>query len=115
MNFIRLLPVILSFLLIAAHFFRAGQVYLAVSCLLILLLLIPKKTWVPRVFQVLLVVAALEWLRSLFMFVQMRIAFDAPWTRLAIILGTLALLTALSGLVFRGKALRGRYSSNSYQ
>ena len=115
MNFIRLLPVILSFLLIAAHFFRAGQVYLALFCVLILFLLIPKKTWVPRTFQVLLIVAALEWLRSLFMFVQMRIAFDAPWTRLAIILGTVALLTALSGLVFRGMALRKRYRSNTYQ
>ena len=115
MNFLRLLPVILSFLLMAAHFFRVGQIYPAGACVVILFLLLPKKPWVPRMFQVLLIAGSLEWLPTLYMFVQMRIAFDAPWTRLAIILGTLALLTALSGLVFRGKALRARYQSKPYQ
>jgi len=115
MNFFRLLPVILSFLLMSAHFFRVGQIYLAGACIVILILLLPKKTWVPRLFQVLLIAASLEWLRTLYMFVQVRIAFDEPWTRLAIILGTVALLTALSGLVFTGKALRARYQSEPYQ
>lgn len=115
MNFFRLLPVILSFLLMSAHFLRVGQVYMAGACIVILFLLLPRKTWIPRMFQVLLIAASVEWLVTLYMFVQMRIAFDAPWTRLAIILGTIALLTALSGLVFTGKALRARYQAEPYQ
>lgn len=115
MNFFRLLPVILSSLLMSAHFFRVGQINLAGACIVILFLLLPKKPWVPRLFQVLLIAASLEWLRTLYMLVQMRIAFDQPWTRLAVILGTLALLTALSGLVFTGKSLRARYHSKPYQ
>ena len=63
----------------------------------------------PRLFQVLLVLGALEWLRTLYLLAAMRIAWDQPWTRLAVILGTVALLTALSGLVFRSRKLKLRY------
>jgi len=56
-----------------------------------------------------LILGALEWLRSLYYLAAMRIAWDQPWTRLAIILGAVALFTALSGLVFNSKALRARY------
>jgi hypothetical protein len=109
MNALRLLPVILSFLLIAAHFYRAGNVVLTVLCLAAPLLLIPKRAWVPPLFQVALVLAALEWLRTAYMFVSMRMAFGEPWTRLALILSAVALFTALAGGVFRLRALRERY------
>ena len=112
MNFFRLLPVILSFLLLGAHFLRAGLIPATVLCVAILFLLFLRKPWVPRLFQVLLVLGAIEWLRSLYMFAQMRIAWGEPWTRLAIILGTVALFTALSGLVFRNKKLAARYLSS---
>lgn len=109
MNFFRLLPVILSFLLLGAHFYRAGLVPFTVACVAVLLLLFLKKPWVPRLFQLLLLASALEWLRSLYFFIAMRIAWDQPWTRLAIILGTVALFTALSGLVFRLAKLKEFY------
>jgi hypothetical protein len=109
MNVLRLTPVVLSFLLLGAHFYRSGQVVLAGLCVALLFLLFSRKSWVPRLFQILLVLGALEWLRSLYYFAAMRIAWDQPWTRLAIILGAVALFTALSGLVFRSKAVRARY------
>jgi len=110
MNFLRLLPVLVSILLLAAHFFRAGQVVLVFVLPGLLLLLMVKKFWVPWVMQVVLLLGAAEWLRTLFFVAQMRIEYDMPWMRLVIILGAVALLTACSGLVFRGKALRKRYS-----
>jgi len=113
MNALRLSPVILSFLLLAAHFYRAGHVVLAALCIAMLLLLLIRKAWIPRLFQVVLLLGALEWLRSLYFFAAMRIAWDQPWTRLAIILGAVAIFTALSGLVFRSKKLRARYQSKS--
>ena len=109
MNVLRLIPVILSFVLLAAHFYRSGLVVPAAICVALLLLLIFRKPWVPKLFQLLLVLGALEWLRSLYYFAAMRIAWDQPWTRLAIILGAVALFTALSGLVFNNKAVRARY------
>lgn len=106
MNALRLLPVILSFLLLSAHFYRAGQLPLVVMCAAAPLLLLLRKPWVPRLFQALLVLGALEWLRSLYALAALRIAFEQPWTRLAVILVTVALLTALSGLAFRSRGLR---------
>jgi hypothetical protein len=109
MNILRLLPVILSFLLLAAHFYRAGIPVLSGLCVGVLFLLFFRKRWVPRLFQALLVLGAFEWLRALYLFATLRIAWDQPWTRLAIILGSVALFTALSGLVFSQQKLRSFY------
>jgi hypothetical protein len=108
-NAVRLLPVTFSFLLLAAHFDRAGLVPVVVLCVVAPLLLLLRKPWVPMLFQALLVLGALEWLRALYGFVQMRMAFGEPWTRLAVILGAVALFTALSGLAFRLDTLRSFY------
>jgi uncharacterized PurR-regulated membrane protein YhhQ (DUF165 family) len=110
MNFFRLLPVIISLLLLAAHFMYAGQTVLIFFMLLLPLLLILKETWIPRVFQLVLLLGAVEWLRTLMVLAQTRISFGEPWIRMAVILGFIALLTVLSGLVFRSKSLRKRYS-----
>lgn len=110
MNFVRLLPVILSILLLAAHFFRAGENIYVYVLLALLPLLVLKKSWLPWVIQVALLLGAIEWLRTLMFVAQMRIEFGMPWVRMAIILGAVAVFTALSGLVFRGKALRKSYS-----
>jgi len=110
MNFLRLLPVFISFLLLAAHFVRAGQNILAFILLFLLLLLALRKSWVPWVIQLTLLLGAIEWLRTLVFVAQMRMEFGMPWARLAIILGSVALFTALSSLVFRSKGLRKRYS-----
>jgi len=112
MNFLRLLPVVLSFLLLGAHFYRAGLLAVTGLCVVFLFLLFLRKRWVPRVFQALLLMGALEWLRTLYFFAAMRIAWGEPWTRLAVILGTVAVLTALSGLVFKHRKLKEFYGLN---
>jgi hypothetical protein len=111
MNAFKLIPVYLSFLLLAAHFYRAGFIPLAAICVAILLLLLIRKSWIPRLYQVLLLAGAVEWLRALYDFAAMRIAFDQPWTRLALILGAVALFTAASGLVFNNRKLRSFYQA----
>lgn len=109
MNALRLLPILLSFLLLGAHFYRAGQLVLTGLCLLLPLLLLLRRRWVPPLFQVLLVLGALEWLRTLYAFASMRVAFGEPWGRLALILGAVAAFTGLSALVFLNRQLRTRY------
>lgn len=111
MNALRLTPVVLSFLLLAAHFYRSGFLITAILCVVVLFLLFLKKSWVPRLFQFLLILGALEWLRSLYFLAAMRIAWEQPWTRMAIILGAVALFTALSALVFSSRKMRARYCS----
>ena len=111
MNFVRLLPVIFSFGLLAAHFSRAGIFPLMLICLAVPLLLFIKKRWVARSIQVLLVLGAAEWIRAMMGYIEIRKSIGDDWGRLAIILIVVALLTALSGLVFRGKKLRSAYLS----
>lgn len=109
MNFFRLLPVIIAFAFLAAHFYRAEQTVLVAVCAFFPLALFLQKSWVPQLFQGVLILGALEWLRILYMLAAMRIGFDQPWGRLALILSAVALFTALSGLVFNSRALRVRY------
>ena len=113
MNFLRLLPVIISLLLLGAHFLRAGQSILVTASLLLIIPLLLRNAWVPRLIQLVLVLGAVEWLRTLYNVAQIRMDMGMPWTRMALILGGVALFTALSGLVFRSKKLRARYQSKS--
>ncbi len=109
MNFIKLIPVILSSLLMAAHFSRANQTGLVIVCLLLPFLLLIKRKWVATVLQVLLFIGAMEWIQTTLRIVQVRQAQGAAWTRLVIILGSVALFTALSALVFEFKSLKQRF------
>ena len=115
MDFLRLLPVFISFLLLAAHFVRAGQVVVVFVLLCLLLLLLVRKFWVPWIIQLTLLLGAIEWLSTLYTVAHLRIASGVPWTRMAIILGAVALFTALSSLVFRSKAMRNRFQHFSIQ
>jgi hypothetical protein len=110
-NVLKTLPVIISFLLLSAHFYRAGLVIPAGISIAIPMFLLIRKSWVPRLLQILLLLGALEWLRSLILFTGLRIEIGQPWTRLAIILGAVALFTALSSLVFRSESIRSRYTA----
>jgi hypothetical protein len=109
MNVLRLLPVLLSYGLLAAHFSRADLFPLVIVSLAIPFLLLIKRPWAARSVQFLLLVGAAEWIRAMFGYIAIRKETGEDWTRLAIILVAVALLTACSGLVFRGKSLRKRY------
>jgi len=109
MNFLRVLPVLLAYLLLAAHFYRSGHWPLVLLSLLVPALLALRKPWVPGVIWAGLAVGALEWLRTLWSIAELRAQFGMPWQRMAIILGAVALFTLAAGLVFRTRALRARY------
>ncbi len=99
-------------LLIGAHFSRANENGLVITCLALLFLLFIKRRWVANVFQGLLLVASIEWIQTTLRLVQLRQAHGQPWTRLAIILSVVALFTALAALVFESKSLKKRYADN---
>ncbi len=109
MNFVRLLPVFLSILLLAAHFYRAGLAVLVIIILISPFVLFVRKPWAVRIIQMELVLGGLEWIRAIFNFVQIRQAHGMPWTRLAVILGAVSLITFASALVFRSRSLKERY------
>ncbi len=110
MTIIRLLPVFLSTLLIAAHFQRSGLTVLTIICLFAPGLLFILRPWSVRIIQIFLIISAGEWLRTLINLVQIRQDYDMPWARLAFILGGVAFFTAISALIFRHPKLQEKYN-----
>lgn len=109
MNFLRLLPVILSLLLLGAHFSRHNMGFLIIVPLVLLGLLFLREGWVARLIQWVLVLAGLEWLRTAVVLALQRQDLGMPWARSAVILGAVCLFTLASALVFRSAGLRKRY------
>ena len=99
----------LAAVLLAAHFYRAGQIVPAALSVAALLLLAVPRAWAARVLQLVLVAGALEWLRTLAMFASARMAMGQPYLRLTLILLAVAAFTAGSAAVFRQSTLRRRY------
>lgn len=100
-DLVRFLPLALSSLLIAAHFLRTGNILVTIGCLAVPLLLLIRKPAVRIGVQIMLVIAAVEWVRTAFMIAQERAASGAPVTRMFVILGSVALFTLLSALPLR--------------
>jgi hypothetical protein len=105
----RLLPVLLSAVLLAAHFSRHDIPVLAVASLAFPAVLLIRRPWVPRVVRAALLLSAVEWIRTGVALGRARVAAGEPWVRMAAILGVVALATALATLVFRLPAVRARY------
>jgi hypothetical protein len=109
MIFLRLTPVIISLLLIAAHFFRTGSYALVIYSGFLLLILFVRNRISARIVQISLVLASFEWVRTTIGLITQREDAGESWTRLAIILGAVALFTLLSAFMFNSKALRKRH------
>lgn len=110
MKLLGLLPVILSMLVLGAHFYRAGHLLLAAGALLALGLLCIRRPLAARLMQGLLAAGAVEWLITAGQLVMFRQSQGLPWLRLALILGLVALCTLLSALVFRTDTLKSHFN-----
>ena len=103
------LPVVLSLVILGAHFMRYGNSIGVVGALALIALLIVRQPWVARLMQVVLVLGALEWIRTLYELAQVRAALGQPFTRMMIILGIVAAVTFCSALLFQSPALKKIY------
>ena len=103
------IPVILSLAVIGAHFMRYGSKLGVAGASLMIALLFVRRPWVPRVVQAVLVLAAAEWVRTVYVLANMRAAMGESSTRMVVILVTVATVTLLSALVFESKALKRIY------
>ncbi len=108
---ITILPIVISALLSAAHFYRSGSLVFTILCILLPFLLMSKDQWVPKIITAFLLLTAGEWIRTLFVFIEHYQAVGVSWARMAIILGTVASFTASSALVFKTSTMKKRYAS----
>ena len=101
--------IVLSLVVLGAHYLRYGnEMGLAVSLALIGLLFV-RRPWAARVIQVALVLGAVEWAYTLYELVQIRVAEDAPAARMAAILGVVIAVTLASALLLQTKAMQRLY------
>ncbi len=105
-----LLPIVVSSLLIAAHFYRMGSTILVFIALLLPLLLLVRQGWARSTIRIYLFIAAAEWIRSLFAFIEIYERSGLAWTRLSFILGGVALFTFSSALLLSCRPLKTYFS-----
>lgn len=109
---VRVILVVLSSLLIGAHFLRHGNVLMVLLCLAAPLLLLIKRRWVLIVLQCFLYGAALLWLLYARVLVHQRMLEHRSFRGVILILGSVALVTVLSGLLLNSRAMKDRYSQS---
>lgn len=99
----------LALVLLAAHLLHAGWWPLATLALLLVALLFVRRPWAARALQVVFAVATAEWLLTAWNLARMRIAHGQPYLRLLLILGAVALLTALAAWAIQRPRLREHF------
>ena len=102
-------PVVVSSLLIGAHFFRHGHLLFMAIGLLPLVALLIRHPLSARFIQGILVLATVSWLRTAYHLAAIRAAMGMPYMRLLIILCAVAGFTFTSIFVFQSKTLREFY------
>jgi prepilin signal peptidase PulO-like enzyme (type II secretory pathway) len=113
MAILYLIPPVIGFVLLAAHFLRGENQLAALVSLLMVVLVFVRRPWAARTIQACLLLGSVEWLRSATSLVLSRSEMGEPFLRLAVILGGVALFTALSSLVFRTSILRDHFEFGS--
>ena len=106
------IPISLSSLIISAHFYRNGFVIVSIVCLLPPLLLLLKRKWVPKLMTFLLVLFALEWVRTMLSYIDEYKLQERSYNKLVVILLLVIFFTLLSSIVFKTKAMRKRYTKD---
>ncbi len=100
--------IILSCLILIAHHSRGGEPGLMGLWLTVPFALLMRRRWVDRAVQIVLFGGALEWVLTIRTIVDVRSAIGLPYGRMMIILGVVAAVTALSGLLLETKGRRRR-------
>ena len=107
----RIVLLSLAALLMAAHFLREGNLALTLVSLLAPLLLVVRRRWSLIVLQGLAYAGAAVWVHTALALIEQRRATGAPWGRMALILGGVALFTTLAGLLLNAGRVKERYAA----
>lgn len=94
--------VALSHLLLAAHALRRGDWGLCAALAAVPLLLLSRRGWTRLAAAAALVLGAAHWAATGLDLVQLRLAFGAPWLRLALILAGVCAASLAAGLWLLG-------------
>jgi hypothetical protein len=101
---------ILSYLFLAAHGLRAGNLWIMAGWLLMgILVLVWRRPWVRHLGTVTLMLGLFLWVRVTVQLLQFRLAIDAPYTLLLVIMGGVAAVMALSIVLMLSRTMQARF------
>jgi len=106
---VRLLPLIFAALLFAAHVMRFNGFYPALLIPALLLTLFIRHYPVIYLWQFLLGLASIEWLRTTIELIRMRITLEAPFGRLLLIMSLVIFYNIFVIIYLRHKAFKAFY------
>ncbi len=104
---------ILSSVLLAAHFSRIQNDWLALFSLLFPFILFVRKRWILRIFQTYMIVGGIIWIERIFHYARLRESQGQPWVRLAVILSVVGLFTWISAWILERKKIHTHYTEKS--
>jgi hypothetical protein len=102
-------PVVLSLLVLGAHFMRYDNTVGVVISVGLIGLLLVRKAWVARLVQFALLLGVMEWALTVYRLVEVRTAMGEPVTRMVVILGIVIAVTAGSAVLFETRTMRQVY------
>ncbi len=96
---LKIIPLILSFVLLEAHFLRTENLVLTVGCVLFPFVLLLKARWSLVAVQAVLYFGVAIWVSTAFRIARQRMMMGEPWGRMTLILGAVALWTFFSAII----------------
>jgi len=106
---VRIVLYVVAALVLAAHFYRDGNLPLVAVCIAVPFLFLHRRRRSLLALQLLAYAGALVWVYTALDIVYVRNQIGRPWTAAVLILGTVAVVTALAGALLNGRAMRERY------
>ena len=112
MNMIlRTTMIIIASLMLGAHFMKASNYLLTLVYIIAPFILLIKKRWSLIALQALAYIGGGVWISTIIVIAQSRISYGEPWSRMAYILGAIAIFTILAGLLLNSPKVKEKYPS----
>lgn len=100
-------------LILAAHFLRMGAMSGVLVCLALPIVVVATRArWALRSLQVLLALGSASWIVTALRIGAQRRAAGEPWLRMALILGTVAVLSALAAALLSRRSVLDRHPAS---
>lgn len=112
MIIIRLIPLIFAQLLFAAHIMRSHGPVWALAVLALLFTLFIRRKWIIGLWQTLIALTVLEWVRTTLVLTQLRMDVGMPYTRMLIIMSVVILYNLFVIYRMQSKDILFHYNKN---
>jgi asparagine N-glycosylation enzyme membrane subunit Stt3 len=108
---LRTIMIIIASLMLGAHFMKASNLLLTLVYIIAPFILLIKKRWSLIALQALMYIGGGVWISTIIGIAQRRILSGEPWSRMAYILGAIALFTIVAGLLLNSPKVKEKYPS----